>query len=264
MSGIKDKAARDARKRASSAFETARGEGPTPSRAASDEEPRLIGRLSEGALHAYLKKYIEPDESCHERQIFGYWADIARDGEIVEIQTNDFGRLRAKLVAFLNEYHVTVVYPTASVKYLSWIDPDTGETSSPRRSPKKGSARDILPEIYRLGELALHPKLSFRAILLELTEYKSLCGWSRDRKRGAWRVERIPGAVTEDITLSRPSDFRALLPESLPERFTSAEFGSACRFSGRRRSYALAALVRLGVIEQVGKRGRAFLYSIKK
>ena len=101
--------------------------------------------------------------------------------------------------------------------------------------------------------------------MLELTEFKSLCGWSADRKRGAWRVERVPGAVTGDIPLSRREDFAALLPTAeLPEIFTVAELARAYRLKGRRASYSLSALISLGVIEKVGERGRAFLYSVKR
>lgn len=259
-----NKASREARLRSSDALSTARGEDFFLARAVSDKESRVIGRLSEGSLHAYLKKYIEPDESYHEQKILDFWADVARDGEIFEIQTRQFGNLRRKLEAFLPEHRVTVIYPIAETKYLSWIDPDTGETTEPRLSPKKGKPHEILAELYYVRDQLMHPNLTFRIIMLELTEYKSLCGWSADRKRGSWRVDRVPGAVTREINLSRREDFAALLPKDLPEIFTAAELAKAYRLKGRRASYTLATLASLGIIEKVGERGRAFLYSVKR
>ena len=40
-----------------------------------------------------------------------YVADIYKDGEIIEIQTRQFNRMRGKLQAFLPLYPVTIVYP---------------------------------------------------------------------------------------------------------------------------------------------------------
>lgn len=254
---------RAGRARASSALSTARGEDFPLTRAVSDRE-KVIGRLAEGALHAYLKSYIEPDESYHEQKILGFWADVARGDEIFEIQTRQFGNLRRKLEAFLPEHRVTVIYPIAETKHLCWIDPDTGETTEPRLSPKKGKPHELLAELYYIRDMLLHPNLTFKIIMLELTEWKSLCGWSADRKRGAWRVERVPGAITREITLSRREDFASLLPPELPETFTAAELAKAYRLKGRRASYTLGALTSLGIIERVGERGRAYLYSVKK
>ena len=96
-----------------------------------------IGTLGEKTLHAVIKHYLEPDERCHEIRVGGYIADICREGEICEIQTRQLYRLKKKLEAFLLERSVTVVYPIASGKRLIWIDEETGETTRPRRSPKR-------------------------------------------------------------------------------------------------------------------------------
>ena len=72
-----------------------------------------IGTLSEKTLHAVLKLYYEPDEDKHEVAMSGYYADIYNDKGIIEIQTRQLNKLRDKLSVFLQDYHVTVVYPAS-------------------------------------------------------------------------------------------------------------------------------------------------------
>ena len=91
--------------------------------------------MSEKTLHAVLKMYYEPDEDNHEVAIDGYFADIYNEHGIIEIQTRQLNKLRDKLSVFLNEYPVRVVYPMPYEKYLSWIEPETGDINSRRKSP---------------------------------------------------------------------------------------------------------------------------------
>lgn len=220
-----------------------------------------IGTQSERLVHSTLKYYLEPDDSCHEVPVGSYVADIFRKetGQIIEIQTKGFDRLRDKLECFVKDYHVTVVHPIVREKYLCWVDPETGEVVSRRRSPRKGRATDILPEIYRLPKLQNHPNLSFAALLMDVEEYRLLDGWNRDKKRGSHRMERFPIAIDTMIELQTPSDFAALLPE-LPEEFTRKELASAIRLSNTTTAYAVRVWERAGSILQTGKIGRQFTY----
>ena len=86
-----------------------------------------IGTLSEKSLHAILKNYYEPDESRHEISVEGSVADVFTGTEIIEIQTRNFDKMRAKLDKFLPLYPVTLVYPIPREKRIIWIDEETGE-----------------------------------------------------------------------------------------------------------------------------------------
>ena len=93
------------------------------------EKERLrlgIGTLQEKTVHAVLKRYLVPDESCHEIKCGRYVADILCEGEIMEIQTAGFNKLRGKLEEFLKSKEVTVIYPIPYTKWLIWIDKETG------------------------------------------------------------------------------------------------------------------------------------------
>ena len=103
---------------------------------------KKIGVLSEKTLHSVIKRFIEPNEALQEVKVGGYYADIKNDDGIFEVQTRSFNKLRAKLTSYLETEKVTVVYPIPAVKRLIWIDAQTGELTSPRKSPKRGSYFD--------------------------------------------------------------------------------------------------------------------------
>lgn len=219
-----------------------------------------IGVLRERTLHAVLKRYMEPYQDNHEIKIGPYVADIVGETGIVEIQTRGFSKLRAKLTAFLEATTVTVVYPIASTKWLSWIDPETGEASPRRKSPRRGRFQDVFYELVYLKPLLTHPNLRFHIILLDMEEYRRLDGWSRDRKRGATRSERIPLDVVDELTVGGPQGYGGLLPPGLPAPFTSRDFAEATGMRPDGAGTALNVLLAAGAVTRVGKRGRHYLY----
>ncbi len=220
-----------------------------------------IGTQQERLLHRTLKYFLAPDESCHEVRMNGFIADIYDPSEnhIWEIQTASFDRLRGKLAAFLTDHRVTVVYPILRNKYICWVDPETGEVLSRRKSPRSGRPTDILPEIYRLQQLADHPHLDYLGVLLDGDEYRLQDGWSRDGKRGSHRLERSPLELVEMIPLQSPVSFAALLP-TVPSPFTRKDLAKVLRLSPQKTGFATTALERLEVIKKTGQQGNAFLY----
>lgn len=225
------------------------------------ERVRLgIGTLSEKTVHAVLKRYLVPDESCHEIKCGRYVADILYGGEIMEIQTAGFNRLRPKLEAFLKDKEVTIVYPIPHIKWLIWIDETTGEFTKRRRSPKIGSYYEVFYELYKVKMFLKHPNLHFRLILLDVEEYRLLNGYSADKKRGSERYDRIPVDLEGDKLLNSPEDFKELVPEELPKTFTVKLFQKATKLSPRKAGVAVNVLVYLGIIRQVGKERNAYLY----
>lgn len=225
------------------------------------ERVRLgIGTLSEKTVHAVLKRYLVPDEKCHEIKCGRYVADILCEGEIMEIQTAGFNRLRNKLDEFLKEKEVTVVYPIPHIKWLIWIDEETGEFSKKRRSPKVGSYYEAFYELYKIKMFLKHKNLHFRLILLDVEEYRLLNGYSKDRKKGSERYDRIPVELVEDKFLNSAEDFKELVPENLCQPFTVKMFQKATKLSPNKAGTAVNVLAYLGVIKQVGKEKNAYLY----
>ncbi len=221
-----------------------------------------IGSLAEKSQHAVLKNYYCPNPSCQEINLGRFVADISDENGITEIQTAGFGKMRAKLDFFLKNYPVRIVYPVPVQKWICWIDPETGEISSRRRSPKKNAELSLFRELYSILDLLWPDNLSITLALLESEEYRLLDGWGADGKRGSNRAEMVPLRLLGEIPLQKPQDLLLLLPEGLPPTFTSSDMKSVTRLNPRQTSYLILVLNRLGLIERCGKQGRFYLYRI--
>jgi len=113
-------------------------------------------------------------------------------------------------------------------------------------------------DVCYLGDLLLHPDLSIVIAMLEADEYRPAGQVRSRRRRGALNgVERIPTAFVGEMCFDCPDDYRQLIPEALPDRFTMAQFSSAAGFSSLQTSGAIKALLKLGVIAEDGREGRS-------
>ncbi|MBE6599564.1 MAG: hypothetical protein E7638_08995 [Ruminococcaceae bacterium] len=220
-----------------------------------------IGTYKEKKLHIIMKRYFEPDLDYHEVPFEGFIADIKRGDSITEIETSGFSGLGAKLEAYLPTCRVNLVYPIPHIKYVSWIEPETGNISGKRRSPKKKGVYDALFEMVRILPHVSNPNLTVTAVLLNVDDYRMLDGWSRDRKKGSHRYERIPTDICEIVEFKTNADFAEYIPHELPEEFTTAEFAKACGVGVRYMYGIIKVLESRGLIRQMGKRGRAKFYS---
>ena len=222
-----------------------------------------IGTYKEKTLHRVLKNYFEPDASFQEVPVEGFVADICNASGIIEIQTSGFASLQEKLEAFLPLYPVTLVFPMAKKKWISWIEPESAEIGKKNRSPKTGKLFDVVPEMIFIRKFLTHENLTVRAVLLEIEEYRMLDGRrSRSRKRGSTRYERIPVDLFEIYDFRTASDFTALLPFASDEVFTSKQLCTEMKYQGRAVSAVMRVLTDVGAIERVGKEGNAYLYRI--
>ena len=223
-----------------------------------------IGTLSEKTVHAILKNYMEPDEDHQEIPIENYVADIYRDGEIIEIQTRQFNKMRDKLSAFLPLYPVTIVYPIPREKQVIWIDMESGELSKPRKSPLKGTPYTVFPELYKIKSFLKDPNLHFRLILMDMEEYRNLNGWSTDKKRGSSRYDRIPTQLIREVEIQCAKDYMQFIPYELEGEFTVKEFAKAAHIPAKLAGTVVNILFYMGTIQRVGKSGKAFLYKLNE
>lgn len=223
-------------------------------------EPNGIGTLKEKTIHAVLKNYYASDSSEQEQRIEGFVADIFTQGKIIEIQSRNFNTLRKKLETFLPLYNVTIVYPIPATKWLSWIDETTGEITSRRKSPKKGSIYAIIPELYRIKPFLGHPNLHFILTFIDVEEYRLLNGWNHTKKRGSTRHDGIPKNLVNEIYLDTPTDFTCFLPHTLPSYFTTKDLQKETKISQSIATTCLHILYHLGIIKRIGKQGKAYLY----
>lgn len=221
-----------------------------------------IGTLSEKTMHAVLKNYYAPDEDMHEIPIESYVADIYTGTEIIEIQTRAMNRMRKKLESFLALYPVTIVYPIPRSKWVAWIDEETGEVSQKRKSPKKGNPYQAFIELYKIRPYLSHPNIRLRLVLIDMEEYRLLNGWSRDKKRGSERFDRIPIAFVEEICIDCNRDYMQLVPYDLPEQFTTKDFAKHAKIPVRLAGTVLLILFDLKIVDRVGKQGNSYIYEV--
>ncbi len=222
-----------------------------------------IGTYKEKTLHRVLKNYFESNPACQEIPFVGFIADIYNSEGIIEIQTSRFASMQDKLEAFLPLQPVTVVYPISKVKWISWIEPDSGQIGNKNRSPKEGKLFDVVPELVFIHSYLSHPNLTIRAVLLEIDEYRMLNGRrSLSRKRGSTRFERMPVEIFEMYDFKTADDYISLIPFDSEREFTAKELAAVMKFRGRAVSAMIKVLMKVGAIVRIGKRGNAYIYRI--
>jgi hypothetical protein len=222
-----------------------------------------IGELNEKPLHAALKAACALPGDRFEVPVDGYVVDIVRGELLVEIQTGNFAAIRKKLAKLLKTHRMRLVYPIAMEKWIVKVDPKNGDGPSRRKSPKRGSLMDLFSELIRIPQLMAHPNFSLEVLLTQEEEQRRYVGTGRRhwRKRGWLTEERRLLAVLDRHLFEEPADIGVLLPTSLAETFTTqdiAEAGKIRRPLAQRMAYCLR---HLQVIECIGKRHRAYLYT---
>lgn len=219
-----------------------------------------IGTLSEKTVHAVLKNYYAKDTSHHEIRVNNFIADIVINDEIIEIQSGNFDKLRRKLTSFLPLYPVTLVYPIHRHKQIYWINPQTGEISKPRKSPKKRTIYEVFPELYKIKNFLCHDNLKLIIVLIDVDDYRYLDGWSKDKKRGCTRSDCIPTKLIRELFINSVSDYQVFLPENLNDNFTSRDFAKAASIPLPLSQKTLNILHHMEIVVRTGKKGNAYLY----
>ena len=213
-----------------------------------------IGTLGEKGIHAVLKNYYQPDETLHEIHIGPYVADaVTGDGMILEIQTQAFSSMKKKLDAFLNSYEVTIIYPVASVRWVSHFDPESGVLSGRRKDRRHADEWQIFQELMSIREYLRRPNLHFLIALLQTEEYRM----KGDRRNA--RYDRLPTALLKEVGIFSLRDYAHFLPNSLPTPFTTTDLSRCAGVSKADAQKALYTLNWAGAVERTGKRGNSHL-----
>lgn len=218
-----------------------------------------IGTLGEKAIHAVLKHYFDPYAGSHEQKIGRYVADIVGENGIIEIQTRDLYRLRAKLECFLQVTTVTVVHPLVRSRWIIRTDPVSGRLLSRRKSPRRENFYTAFHELYGIKPLLRAPNLRLCLPLLDVEELRTESGRKR-RGRPVLQREPFPIALIDQLELNCPADYEKLLPSILPESFTSLDYAACAEVHLQTAQAALNVLSHVDAVRRVSKTGRYLLY----
>ena len=219
-----------------------------------------IGGLGEKTMHLAFKHFFEDNTDFHEVSVQKFYADIMKDGHITEIQTRNFCSFRKKLAVISENHSVTVVHPIIKSKRVFWADPDTGEISGGRLSPKHQDIYGAFRELVYIRELLHRSNLSFCFPVVECDEYKILCGWDSERKKGSVRSNLIPTKLCAFYEFDTAFAFAQLLPEIKERHFTVKSISEMIGKGTRETSAFVNVLLYLDILSKDGKEGRAIRY----
>ena len=219
-----------------------------------------IGTYMEKSLHKVIKNYYCDDKNSQEIKVGKVISDICIGNDIIEVQTRNLNKLVPKLKEYGDDYYINIVYPIPHIKYVCWINQETGLVTDKRKSPKVGKIYDAFYELYKIKWFLNKPNILITLLLIDMEEYRNLDGWSKDKKRGSSREERIPIELIDEVIIS---DYHIFIPDNLPEAFTSNEYSKAIKTPIRYARIGLNILQYIGIVEVVGKNGRNNLYKVK-
>ena len=222
----------------------------------------MINTYNEKSLHAALKAWYAGGDGQLEVPVDGYIVDVVRDGTLIEIQTGSFSSIKQKLTALTERHEVLLVYPVAREKWVVRL-PGNGAPISERarrKSPRRGTALDLFAELVSFPALVADPNFAVEVVFTREDEVRIY-----DRRRG-WRRKGWVVAdreLLEVVDLRRfvcSADFAPLIPEALPQQFTTWDMARATGRSRRFGGQMTYCLREMGLIERVGHRQRSVLY----
>jgi hypothetical protein len=221
-----------------------------------------IGVLREGPLHAAVKAILAQPGDRLEVPVGRFVIDVVRaDGELVEVQTGNFGPLGVKLDALLDRHRVRIVYPVAGERRIVRVD-ERGEIVSMRRSGKRGTVVEVFDKLVAFPSLLTHPNLTIEVLLLGEDHIRAARGPTTVRRRTRDPGERRLRDVLSRVELRGVDDVVRALPPLPPEQFSTRELASVLGCSlllAQRTAYCLRAV---NIIEEAGRRGRTPLHRV--
>ena len=146
--------------------------------------------------------------------------------------------------------------PLPHIKWLIWVDPETGELGSKRRSGRRGSFYDAFWELYKIQDYlgregvsvlpcACRPRRIPLAKRLRQNQKAAL----NENGEAACRAWRDGGAEL-------PEDYGLFIPKSIFSEFTADEFALAAGIAAKYAWSGLKVLEAAGCIELAGKAGQ--------
>ena len=215
-----------------------------------------MGQMS---LHESIKQWYSKPGDQLEARINDYLIDIIHGERLIEIQTGNFSSIKRKVKDLLRTHDIRIVHPIVINKWIIRLNTQ-GERVSKRKSPRKGRLEDMFLELVYMPNIWKSPNLSLEILLIDAEEILIHDG------KGSWRRKYWSILDKRLLTIRgkeifwRPSDYLKLLSDNLPFQFTTNQIAetSGIKLSiARKMAYTLR---KMGVIEDVGRKGRATLY----
>ena len=217
--------------------------------------------MGEKSLHDSVKLWYFQEGDEVEKEVDGYVVDVVRGDLLIEVQTANFSAIREKLRRLVKAHPVRLVHPISERKWVVRVDGDGETVLSRRRSPRRGRVEDLFYELVYMPELLAEGNMSLEVLLVHSEDVLI------DDGRGSWRRRRWSIhdkrmlELRERLLFRSPDDFKQLLPETLPNMFTSRMLAKETGLNMRLAQKMLYCLTKMNIVERNGKKGRAYLYT---
>jgi hypothetical protein len=221
-----------------------------------------IGTLGEKPLHASLKQWYALPGDQIEVPVDSFVIDLVRGDLLVEIQTGGFAPLKAKVVTLLARgHHLRIVHPIPAEKWIVKVD-GGGTVISRRRSPRRGTATDIFGRLVSIPDVFEHPNFEVEVLMTVEEEHRCHQPSQAWRRRGWVVAERRLVQVVDSLSLETVHDLRVMIPNDLPDPFTTADLASGLGRPRRAAQQMAYCLRRVGVLTEVGRKGNQIEYRV--
>ena len=223
-----------------------------------------IGTLKESTLHRNLKYRYSGDDGVTETLSGTYVCDACtRKGELIEVQIGSFGPLKEKVKNLCKKDKVRIIHPIIVQKYIELYDTEGGLLHR-RKSPRKGNQWDLFNVLVYAPELPLLKNLTIELAVIDIVEKRVNDGKGSWRRKGVRITDRRLDAWRHSVVLKRPGDYRQFVPHKKNECFTARDLGEKAGIDAALARKTLYVLGKMGIVEQTGKRGNAYLYKLTK
>jgi len=213
-------------------------------------------------IHRQLAERYAGDSGLTEVRVARFVVDAVVDGRFVEVQLGSFHRISRKLERLCALGPTTLVFPVAREKRIIKLEPDSDAEKSRRRSPKRGSPLDIIPELPSIRDLISSDNFAIDLILTREDEYRRDCRRGRHWRRKYEIVDRELRGVVRTVRLEAPKDYLRLLPRRLKQPFTSRHLAHRLARHPHIAQSLTYSLRESGVIEAVGRTAEGVQYVI--
>jgi hypothetical protein len=216
----------------------------------------------ETSLHRDLKTLYAGKDAQFEVTLGDYRIDVVSEGRLVEIQHGSLGAIRDKVRELLKDHQVLVVKPIVVRKLLVKREAKDGPVVHRRLSPKQGRLLDLFDDLVHFTQVFPHPRLALDVPLVDVEEWR----YPGHGRRRRWRLN---DHQVEDQKLlhvhavhhlQTAADLANMISCSLPHEFHTGNLAESLairRWIAQRIAYCLR---NMGAVEQIGKRGNAWLY----
>lgn len=240
----------------------------------------IINTYNESSLHKTLKNLYSLNEGDQtEIQQDGHIYDIlSKDGTVIEIQTANLSKLYPKISDAISKNHKCIIVHPIIVKKNILLLNKNGEKISFRKSPKTESIYSLFRELTAIYPLLLDKKVTLKIPLISMTEIRiktdrplQTVNKKRRFKKDWIKTDKKLEEIHKTVTLNSYKDYLSLLPETLPETFTSLDLKNELKKINTLPASAVNmanimiwVLCKMELIVKTGTKNKFFTYKINK